>query len=116
MYFPLLKKLTNKRNEKDKQTNKPKKKTKANRNKIKIIKKKTNKLRYTSVGIAFLRNFPPMNNRSMILPNTAVISCSVDVLPCVVTAFVSVDVPEGLVLVRTGWTKQIPRQVAVQET
>ena len=52
----------------------------------------------------------------MILPNTTVISCLVDVLPCVVTAFVSVDVPEGPVLVRTGWMKQIPRQVAVQET
>ena len=68
------------------------------------------------MGIAFLGNCPQMNNRSMILPNTAVIFCSVDVLPCVVTAFVSVDVPEGPVLVRTGWMKQIPRQVAVQET
>lgn len=68
------------------------------------------------MGIALLRNYPQMNKRSMILPNTTVISCSVDVLPCVVTTFVSVDVPEGPVLVRTGWMKQIPRQVAVQET
>ena len=44
----------------------------------------------------------------MILPDTAVISCSVDVLPRVVTAFVSVDVPVGLVLMTTGWKKQIP--------
>ena len=68
------------------------------------------------MGIALLRNYPQMNKRSMILPNTTVISCLVDVLPCVVTVFVSVDVPEGPVLVRTGWMKQIPRQVAVQET
>ena len=37
MYFALLKKQTNRRNEKNKQTNKPKEKTKANRNKTKII-------------------------------------------------------------------------------
>ena len=67
------------------------------------------------MGITLLHNYPQMNKRSMILPDIAVISCLVDVLPCVVTVFVSVDVPEGLALVRTGWTKQIPLQVAVQE-
>ena len=46
MYFPLLKKQTNRRNEKktNKQTNKPnlKKKTKANRSKTETISNKTN--------------------------------------------------------------------------
>ena len=56
------------------------------------------------MGIALFHNYPQINNRSMILPNTAVIFCSDDVLPCVVTNFV----PVGLVLVRTGWPKQIP--------
>lgn len=60
------------------------------------------------MGIALLYNYPPINNRSTILPDTAGISCSVDLLPCVVTTFVPVDVPVGLVLVRIGWTKQIP--------
>ena len=85
------------------------KKTKGNRNKTETVHKKTNKLRSTSVGVTLLYNYLQINNRSMmILPDTAVISCSVDVLPCVVTAFVSVDVPVGLVLMTTGWKKQIP--------
>ena len=54
------------------------------------------------MGIALLHNYPQINNRLMILPNTAVISCSDDLLPCVVTNFVPVE----LVLVRTGWLKQ----------
>ena len=85
------------------------KKTKGNRNKTETVHKKTNKLRSTSVGVTLLYNYLQINNRSMmILPDTAVISCSVDVLPRVVTAFVSVDVPVGLVLMTTGWKKQIP--------
>ena len=65
----------------------------------------------------------------VILPDKALLLCSDnvlpcvvtafvpdDVLPCVVTAFVPADVLGGLVLVGTGWMKQIPRQVAVKET
>ena len=52
----------------------------------------------------------------VILPDKVLLLCSDDVLPCVVTAFVPVDVLGGLVLVGTGWTKQIPWQVAVAET
>ena len=114
MYFALLKKRTSRRNEKknktNKQTNQIKKKrpkqieAASNRNNF-----KQNKLRSTwELGIALLHDYPQINNRSMILPGTVVISCSVDVSPCVVTTFVPVDVPVGLVLVRTGWTKQIP--------
>ena len=52
----------------------------------------------------------------VILPDKALLLCSDDVLPCVVTAFVPADVLGGLVLVGTGWRKQIPWQVAVKET
>ena len=65
----------------------------------------------------------------VILPDKALLLCSDDVLlcvvtafvpddvlPCVVTAFVPPDVLGGLVIVGTGWMKQIPRQVAVKET
>ena len=111
MYFPLLKKQTNRRNEKKKkQTNKQTKLKKTDQSKSKQNRNnfKQNKLRSTSVGIALLHDYPQINNRSMILPGTVVISCSVEVSPCVVITFVPVDVPVGLVLVRTGWTKQIP--------
>ena len=50
------------------------------------------------------------------LPDKVLLLCSDDVLPCVVTAFVPANVLGGLVLVGTGWTKQIPWQVAVKET
>ena len=50
------------------------------------------------------------------LPEKVLLLCSDDVLPCVVTAFVPADVLGGLVLVGTGWTKQIPWQVAFEET
>ena len=51
-----------------------------------------------------------------VLPSVVTAFVPDDVLPCVVTAFVPADVLGGLVLVGTGWTKQIPRQVAVKET
>ena len=50
------------------------------------------------------------------LPDKVLLLCSDDVLPCVVTAFVPADVLGGIVLVGTGWTKQVPWQVAVKET
>ena len=49
------------------------------------------------------------------LPDKVLLAIAI-VLPCVVTAFVPADVLGGLVLVGTGWTKQIPWQVAVEET
>ena len=52
----------------------------------------------------------------VILPDKVLLLCSDDVLPRVVTAFVPANVLGGLVLVGTGWTKQIPWQVAVKET
>ena len=52
----------------------------------------------------------------VILPDKALLLCSDDVLPCVVTPFIPADVLGGLVLAGTGWTKQIPWQAAVKET
>ena len=52
----------------------------------------------------------------VILPDKALLLCSDDVLPCVVTAFIPADVLGGLVLAGTEWTKQIPWQAAVKET
>ena len=52
----------------------------------------------------------------MILPDKSLLLCSDDVLPCMVAAFVPIDVLGWLVLIATGWTKQIPWQVAVKET
>ena len=105
-----------------KQVNRRKKKKEKKRQKQKQIetKQKQFKTKQTNYellhGNCSLHNYPQINNRLMILPDTAVTSCLVDVLLCVVTAFVPVDVSVGRVVLRAGWTKQIPRQVAVQET
>ena len=104
-----------------KQVNRRKKKKKKRQKQKQIETKqkqfKTKQTNYELLhGNCSLHNYPQINNRLMILPDTAVTSCLVDVLLCVVTAFVPVDVSVGRVVLRAGWTKQIPRQVAVQET
>ena len=105
---------TKKNNNNSKKTGKQTQKNKTkNKNKSKQNRNSSKQTNFGYwMGIALLHNYPQINNRSMILPNTAVISCSDDVLPCVVTNFVPVE----LVLVRTGWPKQIPWLVAVQKT
>ena len=55
-------------------------------------------------------------NQLAILPDTAAISCSVDILPFVVTVFVKVVVPGGFVLLGTGWRKQTSWQLSVEKT